>query len=171
MAEMGNNQKTLKELYFEACQNNDTEIVQFCIDKLGLNINCVSEDGLWTGLAICAKNNYLQMLEVLLNVPNVNVNIKSSRKCIDEDDFGKVTSIIVACYYQNHEIVRRLLREPGIDLKYKSGNWKWTAMHWAAWKSDKCCEELAMYPDIEWNCSQKRDFSPLGIAIWNAGNS
>ena len=57
----------------------------------------------------------------------------------------------VAYHSNNHEIVRRLLQVPGIDVNHKIGDLKWTAMHFAARFGYKCCEELAMCPEVNWN--------------------
>ena len=76
--------KTLREIYFESCEKNNIKEVQCCI-TLGVGVNCISVDGLWSGLAICAKNNYLQLLDILLTCPDVDVNLKTNGKCMDID--------------------------------------------------------------------------------------
>ena len=92
------------------------------------------------------------LLEVLLSCSSINVNMTVDSKCMDlKKKHGNVTPLVVACCSKNHEIVRRLLQVPGIDVNYKCGEWQWTAMHFAAWRSVECCEELAKCPEVDWN--------------------
>ena len=82
------------------------------------------------------------------------------------NDYGDITALVVACRCKNHEIVKRLLQVPGIDVNYKCGDWKLTAMHLASHYSDKCCEELAKHQDVDWNSvTSIGDETPLHRAI------
>ena len=92
---LDNRSRTLVDIYFESCQKNNIEEVQHCI-ALGVNINSVSSGGLWSGLAICAKNNYLQLLDILLSCDKIDVNIKTSGICISYFIQGNYTALGVA---------------------------------------------------------------------------
>ena len=74
---MTDENKTLKELFLESCHGNKVERVEACLD-FDMNVNTVSDDGLWSGLAICAKNNYLQLLDTLLLCDVIDVNLSTS---------------------------------------------------------------------------------------------
>ena len=55
-------------IYF--CEKNDLEKVRACL-TLELDVNTVSETGLWSGLTIAAYKNYLELLDVLLSHPAI----------------------------------------------------------------------------------------------------
>ena len=70
-------------------------------------------------------------------------------------------NIVTAYHSNNHEIVRRLLQVSVIDVNYKIGDLKWNAMHFAARFGYKCCEELAMCPEVDWNSINFYSETPL----------
>ena len=89
--------------------------------KLGVDVNCLSEGGDWSGLAICAKNNYLQLLDILLSCPDIDVNNMNADECLGLGWGGNIVTALEACHSNNHEIVRRLHQVPGIDFNHKIG--------------------------------------------------
>ena len=118
METQDNSKKQLYSLFLSLCQENDVEKVIYCI-KLGVNVNTVSEDKKWSGLVIAAKNNFPEILEILLSQPGIDVNLKSDTKC---------SPLMFACAAGHHEIVWRLLQAPDIDTSHKD-YWGNTALH------------------------------------------
>ena len=59
---------SLKELFLEACQNNDLDRVKAGL-TLDVDVNTVSEDGQWSGLTLAARKNYPHLLDLLLSQP------------------------------------------------------------------------------------------------------
>ena len=116
----------------EACHENNLARVQYFIDQ-NIYVNYRSQDRKWSALAIAAKNNYLELLDILLNCDDINVNLTTSARCTDpfNTKWGSITALAVACHAQNHLVVRRLLRVPGIRVNYQDSE-GWTAVHWAA---------------------------------------
>ena len=156
---MERNKKTIQEFFFEFCEKNRLDDVDFLIDRCGLNINCVSDEFQLTGLSIAAKNNNVELLELLLSTDHVDVNMVS----YDE------TALIVACRNKNHEIVQKLLEVPEIATTHRSGELKKTAMHYAAEMCENCCEELSNCDSVDWNIVDANGNTPLHTAIY-AGN-
>ena len=101
--------RTLKELYLEACKNKDIEKVKACI-VLGVDVNGRDDDDSKTPALFrtceleCGildpqiKRNY-DLLQLLLSQPTIDVNAKN--------DFGQ-TILMVACIEGRKDIVKRL---------------------------------------------------------------
>ena len=70
-----------------------------------------------------------------------------------------------ACAAGHHEVVRRLVKVPGINLTQKDSI-GWTALHLAAihGRSD-CLQELAKVVD-DWNCRSFLGETPLYAALY-----
>ena len=160
METQDNSKKQLYSLFLSLCQENDVEKVIYCI-KLGVNVNTVSEDKKWSGLVIAAKNNFPEILEILLSQPGIDVNLKSDVKC---------SPLMFACAAGHHEIVWRLLQAPDIDTSHKD-YWGNTALHWAARNGQcKCLQQLAQMPvkpgpGLDWNCKDLMGRTALFLAI------
>ena len=165
------NKQTLENLFFDLCESGNINGVRHCIE-LGLDVNCVSEDGMKSGLSLAAKYGYLQLLNFLLLCPDIDVNLTTDVRCIEEGNYtsGQITPLMVACYNENHKFVRSLLNAPNIDLEYQD-SLGCTALHWAAAHSYKCLQEfLDEDVDVNWNCQDIGKRTPLTIAVLS-GNS
>jgi len=97
--------QTLPYLFITACRDNDLIKVTSCIN-LGVDVNTVSENGRWSGLAIAAKKNYTSLLDILLEHPKIDVNLAISAAFLFEDwpISGKQTPLMIACQNGHHEI-------------------------------------------------------------------
>ena len=82
---MSNTDRTLKDISLESCHGNIIEKVRHCIG-LEVDVNCVSDDGLWSGLAIAARNNYLELSDLLLSCRAIDVNLRTDSRCKNDDD-------------------------------------------------------------------------------------
>ena len=96
---------------------------------LEVDVNTVSEDGLWCGLTIAAHKNYLELLDILLSHPAIKIN--------QTTDAGGVllsgrqwTALVFACEAGNSDTVSRLVEEEGLDFNYQD-NIGYTAAIWA----------------------------------------
>ena len=141
---MNSNEMSLRKLFLKSCEKNDLEKVRECLNQ-GVDVNTVSEDRQVfqrsPGLAIAAENNYPELLNLLLSQPGINVNLA----------WGW-TPLMYACAAGHHEIVRRLLQVPGINILHEDSDGD-TALHEAALQGhSECLEELAKVPGLDWNC-------------------
>ena len=110
---MSNTNKTLKDIFLESCHENNIEKVQNCL-SLEVDMNCVSDDGLCSGLAIATRNEYKDLFDILLACPGIDVNLKTKCQCDSEDkDVDDVeetmeTALMIACnedkYYAQYMI-------------------------------------------------------------------
>ena len=73
----------------------------------GADVNCARQRNGWSGLHYAAWYDHQDLLELLLEQPDVNVNSK---------DINNLTPLMMACAKGNEKIVRRLCQVPGIDL-------------------------------------------------------
>ena len=157
--------QTLPYLFINACQDNDIVKVNSCIN-LGVEINTVSEDGLWSGLTIAAKKNYIKLLDILLTHPNIDVNLATSAVVVFFEDWpqvsGKRTPLMIACQNGNHEIVDKLLQIPNINITFAND---FTALHYAAAYSGKCTEALGRVEGLDWNIKGHLSTTPLYCAL------
>ena len=162
---------SLRERFLNACWDSDLVNVKDCLKK-GVDVNTVgvSQSALgrgwdtWSGLKVAAFKDYPELLDLLLSQPGINVNLPTRHV----RSFGSEwTPLMFACQMGNHEIVRKLLQMPGIDILNKDDD-GWTALHVAAnWGNSKCLEELAKVPGLEWSCKDIDGQTPLYLALLN----
>ena len=153
---------SLRERFLNACWGSDLVNVKDCLE-MGVDVNTVSEiyGHALSGLAVAAFKDYPELLDLLLSQPGINVNLPTRHSFISSE----WTPLMFACQMGNHEIVRKLLQMPGIDILYKDED-GWTALHVAAhWGSSKCLEELAKIPGVNWNCKDVDGQTPLYRAL------
>ena len=106
--------------FLKHCDDNNLEGVNGCLSR-GVDVNTVSEDGYWSGLTIAARNNYLELLEILLFHPKIKIN-----NTIGGDFSGQRTALMIACDFGKPAIVSRLVQVPGLDIMYQD-RWGYTA--------------------------------------------
>ena len=63
----------LNREFLHYCQANQLEKVSACL-TLEVDVNTVSEDGLWSGLTIAAHMNNKKLLDILLSHPHIEIN-------------------------------------------------------------------------------------------------
>ena len=153
---------SLIERFINACKESDLENVKNCLER-GVDVNTVSEIGpeeervAVSGLTIAAGKGYLDLLDLLLSQPGINVNLPLC--------YGELTLLMFACNEGNHRIVKRLLQVPGINIFFKDSEGN-TALHVAAYLGhSKCLEELAKIPGVNWNCKDNDGLTPLFLAL------
>merc|ERR1712130_1017300 len=68
----------LSETFLEACAENDQQKVRACLD-LGVDVNSkdLGNDD-WFGLLYAANHNYIELCEILLGQPGIDVNQTSN---------------------------------------------------------------------------------------------
>ena len=148
----------IREIFVDACKNNEIEKVIFLCDSLGLNVNTRSRDVIRLGLVEAAGNNSEDVVAWLLAQPGVQVNMVA----------GGDTALTAACSAGHPDIVRRLVQAPGIDLNWQNSA-GWTAAHYAARVSAACVEVLAGVPGVDWNRKDNLGWTPLYWAL-SCGN-
>ena len=69
---------TVKELFISACKRNDLNTVRTLL-FIGADVNWRDVNDGWSGLHYSARENYWELLELLLIQTGVNVNIKTNK--------------------------------------------------------------------------------------------
>ena len=160
---------SLRKLFFKSCIRNDLQTARKCLNR-GVNVNTVMRVlgcGKWSGLNIAAKGNYLELLDLLLSQPSVDVDLGTTI------EIGLIdwTPLMIACRAGHHEVVRRLLQVPGISI-LQEDSFGDTALHWAAREGHSAClKELAMVPGLDWNHKDVDGRTPLCTAIYGHPDS
>ena len=115
---------TPEQVFIDSCKRNNVAKARMAL-SLGVDINCVTEDGKWSGLTVAAANNALEVVTWLLGLPGLEVNIRTEGdwdekdKCNERDKgfIRKWTALIFACVKGHHSrIVEILVSAPNIDL-------------------------------------------------------
>ena len=65
----------IREIFIDACKNNEIEKVIFFGESLGLNVNTRSRDGKNSALVEAASNNSEDVVAWLLAQPGIQVNM------------------------------------------------------------------------------------------------
>merc|ERR1711865_505235 len=99
------------------------DIVKLFLNLQDINVNYSDTDGV-TSLFIACQKNHPTIVELLLQQPNIDVNIPMT------SDLSKgATSLIIATYLGNYECVQQLLQQSTIDTTLTFQNK--TAMQYA----------------------------------------
>ena len=104
----------MKERLLSACQRNVVDVAR----ELGADCNCRDDDDL-SGLHIAARDNYGEMLELLLAQSGVDVNIRDSgdRRVNWNIKNSDGDTPVMYCLKNNKiEMARCLINTPGVDL-------------------------------------------------------
>ena len=137
-----------------SCKRNDIHRVRHIL-LVGADVNWKDNEGR-SGLHHAARNNYGDLLELLLTQTGVNVNIT---------DRYNFTPLMVACAEGHENIVRRLCQAPGIELNRRNVVGI-TALHCAVtWNKPRCVEVLRGAGDVDWNVRAVSGWYPLTRAV------
>ena len=98
-----------EEQFLEHCRRNNLEGVADCLSR-GVDVNTLFVDGFFSGLTIAAKENYLELLEILLSHPDIKINNTTTNLC------SQWTALMFACDAGNSAIVSRLVEVAGLDI-------------------------------------------------------
>ena len=150
--------ESVKELFFEACNDNDLSEVQDMFN-LGADVNWKDANG-WAGLHLAAAENYRGLLELLLSQTgvDVNININSSNE----------TPLMIACQEGHEKILRRLSQISGVQINAKDEDGKIPLYHAVEQDHPSCVSvlrEMAM-ADVDWNAKSDGGYSSLTIAVY-----
>ena len=165
------------KVFIDSCKRNNVAKARMAL-SLGVDINCVTEDGKWSGLTVAAANNALEVVTWLLGLPGL-VNIRTEGDWVlwdekdkwNEQDKGFIrewTALMFACVKGHHRIVEILVSAPKIDLNIQSFRdlYEKTAAHFAASTSQKfdnykCLEILTETTNVDWNLKDTSGCIPL----------
>jgi len=98
---------------FSAAQIGCMESVKSLV-KTQSDINKLSKIGI-TSLVIACQYNHYQVVEYLIEQPEINVNNALS--------YGKTTALYLACQLGHIQVVNALLKHPNIDAAKMVGSW------------------------------------------------
>ena len=88
------------------CERNELEKVKACL-TLEVDVNTVSEDGLWSGLTIAAHKNYSELVDLLLSHPDINFNqTTDSREVVVGLSEVQWTAQMFACCAGNYHNIK-----------------------------------------------------------------
>ena len=97
--------------FLKYCWENELEKVKVCLTR-NVDVSTVSEDGCWSALTIAAYKNYLDLLNLLLSQPEININ----QTCTSAPDVTlpfefEISALMIACTAGNSPIVFRLVKD------------------------------------------------------------
>ena len=151
---------SLKHKFIAACKAGIVDKVSAAI-TLEIPINCQDQQFGRTGLMWCAWQNQseaLETIEVLLNHPDINVNLKSNHN---------ETALMCACYHNNTKLVERIGRVPGLDVNALDNDGD-TALLWAVqYGNIDCVKAMSKIPGVNCNVKNKRGNAAVMKALKN----
>jgi len=146
----------MKQELFAAVQRNDLVAVKTLLrDNSAFDIN-QTDDESWTVLHHACNLGFVDLTDVLLLWPRINVNAKS------EDDW---TPLMYACYKGRDAIVVSLLKHPSIDVNTKNYGRATAFLVACSWGTTKCA--LLLLDDYRTKVSEpdSRGKTPLRFAV------
>ena len=153
----------IRQIFMNACKNNDLDKVKLCCQGLGLDVNTKAryQEGEGrqrkiSGLIAALLRQNDEVVDWLLSQEGIDVNL----------EWGIHTPLSAACSVGNVRVVRRLVQAPGIRLNSKTGDGDGaTAAHMAATNSAACVQVLASVPGVDWNKKDHGGETPLFYAL------
>ena len=129
--------QTVGKIFYKACKHGKVEKVRQCIG-LEVDVNCAKPV---PGLIKGSANNHYQVVDLLLQQPGIDVNIRGGS--FIRGGSNNYTALHVACEKNNIEIVRRLLSRADIDVNAATTS-GYTALHGAAQEGHVDCVEMLL---------------------------
>lgn len=96
-------------IYYISCAYGSIKILKFIIEKV--DVNKVNNNG-DTGLMIACYNNKENIVDYLLNLPNININYINVN--------NEVNALIVCCIEGNLNILKKLMSHPNTNINCKT---------------------------------------------------
>ena len=162
---------SVKELFLNACEEGNLELARVLLAN-GADVNWTTPptDGntlwkdvpfLWSGLHFAAHDGNVDLLDLLLAQPGVDVNITNQ--------IGD-TPLMLGSHSQN--IVKRLLKVEGIDLQIRD-SCEDSVLHWAAQRDHSgCVQELRAAAGLDWNLrNMAGETAIMKAATWGSADS
>jgi len=145
----------LEETFLKACRENDRTKVRACLD-LGVNVNAKNMRWLCSGLMFAVINNNIDLCEMLLGQPGIDVN----QFFQDGDQNANPTALMVSCSLGREEVTQKLVSHPGIDLNFQDNDGKTAAFMAVEEGKIGCVRILSMQNNVNWNLFPRCD-SPI----------
>ena len=146
------------EYFFNVCKKADIDIVNFFLQNASINVNYRNEKKI-SCLDIACSNSNLEVIKILLNHPDIDVNIKNGINY-------KSNSLYYMCKYNHIEIVKLFLEHPDIDVNTINDFEKTTCLGNACFsENEEIVKLLLSHPKINVNIKNKYGLTPLHSAF------
>ena len=182
--EMGNS-------FLTSCENKNLEKVREYMEQ-GLNVNIKCDNNFALKYAITTDDSGLQLLDLLLTSPNIDVNMKDGNQrtalmlsCISGhiditrrlikarsieincQDYGGETALMLSFVNGDKDTTKKLLSMRGLDVNCKD-NCGQTALMLSSINGDEdTIEKLLSMKDIDVNCQDKYGQTALMLSCIN----
>ncbi|GLV34598.1 Ankyrin 2 [Carabus blaptoides fortunei] len=145
------NDDTLKYLYKTGLELDNAETLRYCLD-MGISPNERIVEGS-AGLHVVAGRGYMNLLGILLNEPNIDINIRNTN--------GKTPLYIASTECREEMVIELLARGANVNIADENG---YTPLHKAVlWKYQTIVRILLAYkPNV--NAENVYGKTPLYIA-------
>ena len=144
-----------RDLFLSACERNDVNSVRHLLPH-GADVNCRKDNDGLSGLHIAARDNYGDLLELLLNQTGVDVNITTK---------NSAKPLMLACFCGHDDIVRRLCQVTDIELNCRTLQ-NLTALHGAVVRNHLgCVKVLRDAEGVDWNVREACGWYPLTWSV------
>ena len=148
-------ERVASDLFLSACESNDLNIVRHLL-PLGADVNSRKENDGLSGLHFAARDNYGDLLELLLSQAGVDVNIATKKNA---------KPLMLACFCGHDNIARRLCRVNDIDLNCRTLQ-NLTALHGAVVRNHLgCVKVLRAAGGVDWNVREDSGWYPLTWSV------
>ena len=146
-----------RDLFLSACERNDLNLVKHLL-PLGADVNSRRESEGLSGLHIAARDNYQDLLELLLSQTGVDANITTNKNA---------RPLMLACFCGNENIARRLCQVDGIQVNCRTLQ-NLTALQGAVVRNHVGCVRALRDCDcaeVDWNVREDNGWYPLTWAV------
>ena len=107
-------------------------------------------------MQIAIKKDFKEIIELLLAHPNLNINNYCSNQ--------KTSALIEATRKGNHELVKKLLSFPSVDVNYQDKFGQTAVMYALLFGKVECLRILAQMREIDWYLKNRVGFPTIAFA-------
>ena len=137
------------KIFLESCDNGDLGKVKDSIEA-GVDVNCQTGVGHYFALGYAALNNDLDLCDLLLEHPYIDVNARN---------VWHRTALMTSCTIGHVAVTKKLVQSPNIDLNSQDKYGDTSAIRAVINNNVECVRVLAEIDQVDWNVQDNIGFT------------
>ena len=139
----------ITKIFLESCKSGDLDQVKQCIEA-GVDVNAQTDDGCNFALNYAAGLNNLKLCDLLLDHPDIDVNIRNT---------WLQTALMKSCSMGHVDVTKKLLQSPNIDVNHQDKYGDTSAIRAVCNNNIDCLRLLTEMKQVDWNVRDNIGFT------------